>query len=883
MRVKSRLEVGLQNRRFVQMSKVAGERHRRWGVTAAFVLQVPALRRVCGLVETVVTPEDHDVQTIHGVKPPQPRDHDIEKGRPTSAVPDALMPFRDTRKENSCTDEVVDHSDEKTTGGKNTVHIETSVLVQSLRKASVCPNSGATATNATEDDEAGDCQEEWTEHQTSTLQDLKLGAHDSAIDSTGFFEVNDSDSNDGSESSCARLKRSTSQESVESLTSSVSADSWDMVVQNLNIRRSVSSDSLGSQVSSETDSALSTSEGDRSEDNDNDKRFSEDSETENKDELYAVDDRHAELLGAIRWTSFEDLLKVLRIHAEEDGYASAAGPGECVLQTAEPETSNIIQQAFLIAMTTSSEDDLESVDSSSMTSDTSTWSSSLGLSTQLLADCNSNYRDSLVPAVRSAVSEERNQAEELHESFSSECCGTDTFKDDDQTGAESSHSASSSASETDSSDSETDDTETDSLKDEIAVNSNSSSSSSYNSNNDSNNGNNFDLIKTKEQGHKNIDCRTSGSDLETSLTDRLQTELNTFSLCPDPTSPCCSARTASVCDLETSPTGWLQTELNTFSQCPEPTSPCSSARTLGFHKVYRNTDCRASPDSDFEDNPTPGLQAGLDTPSRCPDPTSPSFSARTLGLVSRTVSEVYTQTASVSADSSPSSSPEASVSPSRGCLELSFNSDDSDDSSARSPTSVHRRRHLISGYTSPCNLPSPEALEMSFLEDGASSSPGNSFDDSSPSCLALSPSTSSNQWPFSDVFTTPVSRAIIDESAEASRWLEAHSADSSTYSPYIVYGGRSSPPVPIGQCPGKQPIKPHFSVSQSREQTTKPHRWKTTGSRLQQESSSEGTSSPMTSSTPWSLKRMHQLVELDSPSSAELDDSEISFGWTERL
>ena len=909
-RVKSRLWLGLRNRRFVQVSKTAGDRHRRWGVTAAFVLRVPTLRRFCGLVDSVVSPGDHDCRTPRGVKKtaPSPCSNGTGKDQSALEVPDALIPLRKTPDEEvSCTYEVIDHSSKITKGEKSAVHIQTSVLVHNLRMDNACLNDGTFAENATKNDKAGDCHEYVADHQTSSLFDLKPGAHDSAIDTTGFFEVDDSDSNDGSESSCVGLKRATSQESIGSHISSVSTGSWDMVIRNLNIRRSVSSDSLGSHVSSETDSALSTSEDDRSEDNDNDKRFWEDLEAANKDELYAVDDRHDELLGAIRWTCFEDLLKVLSIHAEEEGYPSAAGPGECVFQTPEPETSgDIVQQAFLLAMTVSSEDHLENIDVKLGISDTSAWNSSLALSTQLLVDCNSNnheslvvqtaepetsdiiqqaflmamtmsseddldntdvksvtantitrssslavsaqlpvdcnsnHHDSLVPEVLPAVSKDSRQREELSKKCSSEYCDTEDPGDNDPTDTESSYSASSSVSDADSSDSETDHIEIDRFKDEMVFNSNdnsSSSSSSSNNNIDDDADNSSDETNKKEQDCKKTFCKASSGS-----------------------------------DLDTSPTSWLQTGLNTLSHCPSQASQPSSAGTLDLvsHKVHENIYCTASPASDPETSVTGWLQTGLGSFSRCPDQLAYlSSSARTLGLVSLKANEVHTGTASVSASSSPSTSPSAS--PSRRCLELSFNSDDSDDSSERSPTSVRRRRHLISGYASPSDLPSTEALKTSYFGGGLIFSSRSSFDDDSQ--CDLSPGTSSSYWPFSDVFDTPGSRTIVDESAEASRWLEEHSADSSTYSPFMSYRGQSSLlAVPAGQCSGQQTIKSHFSLF--REQATKPPR---------QESSSRGTSFPVrTSSTPSSLKGT-QLVEVASPSSPELDNSEISFGLTGRL
>ena len=908
-RVKSRLWLGLRNSRFVQMSKTAGDRHRCWGVTAAFVLRVPTLRRFCGLVDTVVSPGDHDCRTPRGVKKtaPPPRGNDTGKDQSVLEVPDVLIPLRErSEEEASCTYEVTDHSSKITKDEKSAVHIQTSVLVRSLRMDNACLNDGTFAENATKNDKAEDYHEDVADHQTSSLFDLKPGAHDSAIDTTGFFEVDDSDSNDGSESSCVELKRATSQESIESHISSVSTGSWDMVIRNLNIRRSVSSDSLGSHVSSETDSALSTSEDDRSEDNDNDKRFWEDLEAANKGELYAVDDRHDELLGAIRWTCFEDLLKVLSIHAEEEGYPSAVGPGECVfqtpepetsgdiiqqaflmamtvssedhlenidvksaisapsawnsslalstqlladcnsnnhdslvVQTAEPETSDIIQQAFLMAMTMSSEDDLDNTDVKSVTSNTITWSSSLAISTQLLVDCSSSHHDNLVSEVLSVVSKDSRQREELSKRFSSEYCDTEDTEDNDPTDAESSYSASSSASDADSSDSETYHIEIDRFKDEMVFNSNDSSSSSSNNNIDDDADNSFDETNKKEQDCKKIFCRAcSGS------------------------------------DLDTCPTSWLQTGLDTLSHCPSQASQPSSAGTLDLvsHKVHENIYCTASPDSDPETSVTGWLQTGLGSFSHCPDQLpSLSSSARTLGLVSLKASEVHTGTASVSANSSPSTSPSAS--PSHRCLELSFNSDDSDDSSGRSPTSVRRRRHLISGYASPSYLPSTETLNTSYFGGGLIFSSRSSFDDDSQCDLSLSPGTSSSYWPFSDVFDTPGSRTIVDESAEASRWLEEHSADSSTYSPFMPYRGQSSLlAVPAGQCSGQQAVKSHFSVF--REQATKPPR---------QESSSRRTSFPVrTSSTPSSLKGT-QLVEVASLSSPELDNSEISFGLTGRL
>ena len=908
-RVKSRLWLGLRNRRFVQMSKTTGDRHRRWGVTAAFVLRVPTLRRFCGLVDAVVSPGDHDCRTPRGVKKPSPSPCSNGTGKDQSAleVPDALIPLREAPDEEvSCTYEIIDHSSKITKDEKSAVHIQTSVLVHSLRMDNACLNDGTFAENATKNYKTGDCHEDVADHQTSSLFDLKPGAHDSAIDTTGFFEVDDSDSNDGSESSCVGLKRATSQESIESHISSVSAGSWDMVIRNLNIRRSVSSDSLGSHVSSETDSALSTSEDDRNEDNDNDKRFWEDLEAANKAELYAVDDRHDELLGAIRWTCFEDLLKVLSIHAEEEGYPSAAGSGECVfqtpepetsgdiiqqafllamtvssedhlenievkstisdpsawnsslalstllladcnsnnhdslvVQTAEPETSDIIQQAFLMAMTMSSEDDLDNTDVKSVTSNTVTWSSSLAVSTQLLVDCSLNHHDSLVPAVLPVVSKDGRQREELGKRFSSEYCGTEDTEDNDPTDAESSYSASSSVSDAHSSDPETDHIEIDRFKDEMVFNSNDSSNSSSSSNNniDDDADNSFDETNKKEQDCKKTFCRASSGS-----------------------------------DLDTSPTSWLQTGLNTLSHCPSQASQPSSAGTLDLvsHKIHENIYCTASPDSDTETSVTGWLQTGLGSFSHCPDQLpSLSSSARTLGLVSLKASEVHTGTASVSASSSPSTSPSAS--PSRRCLELSFNSDDSDDSSERSPTSVRRRRHLISGYASPSDLPSTEALKASYFGGGLIFSPRNSSDDDSQ--CDLSPGSSSSYWPFSDVFNTPGSRTIVNESAEASRWLEEHSADSSTYSPFMPYRGQNSLlAVPVGQCSGQQAIKSHFSVF--REQAPKPPR---------QESSSRGTSFPVrTSSTPSSLKGT-QLVEVASLSSPELDNSEISFGLTGRL
>ena len=780
------------------MSRAVGDRHRRWGVTAAFVLQVPALRRFCGLVESAVSPEECGGWDAQGMTPPPPPppppSDDTEEDVSTQEYPVARIspPLRETRREEDCssTGEAADSSvaagEEATESNGRTVRVvETSVLVErALGKASACPNSGEhVAQNArTEDDKAGD---DAVQHLTSCIHYFKTVAHDSAIDSTGLFdEVNDSDScDDGSEASCARLKRSTSQESVESLSSSVSAESWGMVIRNLNIRRSVSSDSIGSELSSETDSALSTSEDERSEDSDNDRRFSEDSGAGNKDELYAVDDRHAELLGIIRWTCFEELLKVLRFHAEDEGYASAAGPGKCVAQTVESETSDIIQQAFLAAMTASSaEDDLESLDVKSTTSEMPTWSGSApAVSTQPLADLHSNHDNSVPGLLQSPVSEEANHGgATLCRSFPSEYFTRQSFGDVDLMNAEPSHFASSSISDTDSSDSENDDTETDSLLEDDIVKNNINNNNKNNNNNNNNSvivtqqrrfGCFVDVKEETEQDHESADCKAvPGSDRRQAY----------------------------------SPIAKLQTGLGIFSHCPPAQTPLSSSPT------------------------------------------------RTLdSSVSDQVCEAQTETASVSANSSPAASSEAScLAPPSGmrCLGLSFSSDHSDDSrSERSPTSVHRRRHLMTGYTSPSNLPSSGVvLGSSFLEGGAVFfSSRSSFDDSNRSGLTLSPGVSqSSQWPFSDaVFTTPLSSratAVIDESAEASRWLEEHSADSSTYSPFLVYGGRSSPPVPIGRCLRHPETKPHLSLSEQlrlREQTMT----KTTAApRPQQESSSQG-------------------------------------------
>ena len=224
-RVKSRLWLGLRNRRFVQKSKTAGDRHRRWGVTAAFVLRVPTLRRFCGLVDSVVSPGDHDCRTPRGVKKtaPPPRGNGTGKDQSALEVPDGLIPLRETPDEE--VSYTYDHSSKITKDEKSAVRIQTSVLVQSLRMDNACLNDGTFAENVTKNDKARDYHEDVADHQTSSLFDLKPGAHDSAIDTTGFFEVDDSDSNDGSESSCVGLKRATSQESIESHISSVSTGS----------------------------------------------------------------------------------------------------------------------------------------------------------------------------------------------------------------------------------------------------------------------------------------------------------------------------------------------------------------------------------------------------------------------------------------------------------------------------------------------------------------------------------------------------------------------------------------------------------------------------------------------------------------------------------
>lgn len=364
-RVKGRLQAGLRDHRFVQMSRTAGERHRQWGVTAAFVLQMSTLRRFCGLTETTpVSCGDSDeswkADDVKSLLQGGQGDCDDE-GKEASRS--GLERLDDGSSVVKVADKVsADHN----VDGEYSFVVELySVSAPEYEKANFFPETEFSKELQTALVIEADCHEKVLKFLSNSLNDLKLSrAHDSAIDSTGFFEATDSDSSDACESSSTRLKRSTSQDSVGSDPS----ESWDTVTtKNLRVPRSVSLDSIESKASSAKDSAFATSEDDESDSSTDTEQEEETRESAvvsgGSSQLYAVDERHAELLGVIRWTTFEDLLKVLRIHAEEESYVSAAGPGLCVLDQPEKQKKpDIVEQALMTALSTSAEDEPDNTD-----------------------------------------------------------------------------------------------------------------------------------------------------------------------------------------------------------------------------------------------------------------------------------------------------------------------------------------------------------------------------------------------------------------------------------------------------------------------------------------------------------------------------------------
>ena len=656
---------------------------------------------------------------------------------------------------------------------------EASEQRESVRSCSECstPDRGVTKSKRST------AQEHVLKIRAVSAKATDIRAHDSAIDTTGYYDTassDDSDSDTSSESSRSRLRRSTSQSSVESGSSSSSTESWDVDSNNTDVKRWSSLDSIGSQASSEADSALSTTEDDSSDGSDYDPNTScSDSEGE---DMYTVDDQQADLLSTVQWTTFEDLVKILQVNIDEDGHAINADPGKCSvreednlqekgfgkcdpkegsgnskhsssesgdinLMTRESETTNIIMQAFLIA-TNSPADDLE------ISILDSEWNRSLDISQQLVSGGDSHVSG----LVQTAKSEDGDGS-----------CVEDTPKLNAECGT---------------------------------------------------------CLDRRFAGARRLSYTTACGPVETK-------------------------------------------EAHTSDQFQEESTGNANQMlyTSIFHSAQSCCDCTESPSQGNHANEN----------GDCADENCDSFITGQLReLCSDREHVMYLHDEKPkSCSTEPHSRSEESVSfPGyTGSWLLSENLAESPQDSE-----VYVQRGAQHDHTCPSHFSTTTCKETPSFEEGGPTLSRISLEDSSTTSHHLSPGIGSCLWPFCQTFTSPGTQAVVDESAEASRWLEEHSVDSSTYSPMILTG-RGPPTFTFG----RYFTSPFSRLQSLDEESQKLLKFSSADFLHQQDSSSLDDFDLLSSASRPASPLTTGVDKVLGSYSAVPIDNEISFGFTERL
>ncbi|KAL8607178.1 hypothetical protein ACOMHN_009572 [Nucella lapillus] len=322
-RVKTRLETGERCHRFVKMPKTRGERHRRWGVTAAFVLREPALRKACGLLETALHP-----------------------GKCDDSVDEASETWN---KVDGDTADV--YTDEHGLCGINDEHGLCGITDQH-GLCGINDEHGLCGIN----DEHGLCGIN-DEHCLCGINDDGISFSVSEVGTSPFCESQDQfdvgiqdqfdvgiHDCDNKEGSWEVWKNTTSCDSIDSICSSIlvsptrdyrSLSSLESDVSEILLCSSEShaSDTFSDMSDKDVRDDVSTTDEEERDDDENGKYDS----VNVGEHLHGIDDHYNVLLSVIRWTTFKDLCKVLQLCDESANYTSAAHSGEGWIQETESD------------------------------------------------------------------------------------------------------------------------------------------------------------------------------------------------------------------------------------------------------------------------------------------------------------------------------------------------------------------------------------------------------------------------------------------------------------------------------------------------------------------------------------------------------------------